>query len=69
MTLMLYMDEHVPRAVTVALRLRQIDVITVQEDGLTGSRDPQVLDRATELGRILFTRLASSFRKSSTPTS
>lgn len=69
MTLMLYMDEHVPRAVTVALCLRQIDVITVQEDGLTGSRDPQVLDRATELGRILFTRLASSFRKSSTPTS
>ena len=40
MTLALYMDEHVPRSITTALRLRQIDVITVQEDGLTGSRDP-----------------------------
>ena len=56
MTLALYMDEHVPRAITTALRLRQIDVITVQEDGLTGSRDPQILDRATELERVLFTQ-------------
>jgi predicted nuclease of predicted toxin-antitoxin system len=56
MTLALYMDEHIPRSITTALRLRQIDVLTVQEDGLTGSRDSQVLDRATALGRILFTQ-------------
>jgi predicted nuclease of predicted toxin-antitoxin system len=53
MTLKFYVDEHVPRAIVTALRLRQIDLITVQEDGLTGSRDPQVLDRATEFASLV----------------
>jgi predicted nuclease of predicted toxin-antitoxin system len=56
MSLALYMDEHVHRSITIGLRLRNIDVITVQEDGRTGSRDLQILDRATELGRIMFTQ-------------
>jgi predicted nuclease of predicted toxin-antitoxin system len=56
MTLALYMDEHVHRSISVGLRLRQIDVLTVQEDGLTGYRDSQILDRATEIRRILFTQ-------------
>jgi predicted nuclease of predicted toxin-antitoxin system len=50
------MDEHVPRAITGGLRLRGIDVLTVQEDGRGGSADPEILDRATELGRPLFSQ-------------
>jgi Domain of unknown function (DUF5615) len=51
-----YMDEHVPKAIINGLRLRNIDVLTVQEDGRTGITDNLVLDRATELQRILFTQ-------------
>jgi hypothetical protein len=50
------MDEHVHRAVTAGLRLRGVDVLTVQEDERTGFPDPIILDRATELQRILFTQ-------------
>ncbi len=56
MTVRFYMDEHVSRAVTVGLRRRGLDVLTVQEDGRTGASDPAVLDRATELGRVLFSQ-------------
>jgi Domain of unknown function (DUF5615) len=54
MSLAFYMDEHVPRAITAGLRLRKIDILTVQEDGRTGCPDRQILDRATEIGRVLF---------------
>lgn len=50
------MDEHVPKAITNGLRLRGIDVLTVQEDGRTGIADNLVFDRAIELQRILFTQ-------------
>jgi len=56
MTLRFYMDENVPRQITTGLRLRGIDTLTVQDDGLTGSPDPQVFARATELQRVIFTR-------------
>src|SRR5437879_2430688 len=46
----LFMDVHVPSAITDQLRLRGIEVLTAQEDG------SRLLDRATELGRILFTQ-------------
>jgi hypothetical protein len=36
--------------------LRGVDVLTVQEDGRAGASDAAVLDRATELGRVLFTQ-------------
>ena len=55
MPVALYMDEHVPRTITQGLRLRQIDVLTVQEDGAAGLSDPDLLDRATQLQRPLFT--------------
>ena len=55
MSLPLYMDEQVPRAVTDGLRTRGIDVPRVQDDGYTHTADPLVLDHATELGRLLFT--------------
>jgi hypothetical protein len=47
------MDVHVRRAVTTALRLRSIDVLTAQEDGSADLADNVVLKRATELGRVL----------------
>ena len=47
------MDVHVRRAVTAALRLRSIDVLTAQEDGSAESADDVLLKRATELGRVL----------------
>jgi hypothetical protein len=49
------MDENVHGAITEGLRRRGIDVLTVQEDGLTSAEDPAVMDRATELGRVVFT--------------
>jgi hypothetical protein len=56
MPLKLYMDHHVPRAITMGLRLRQVDVITAYEDHAHEIADPDLLDRATSLGRVLFTQ-------------
>ncbi len=50
------MDEQVPRQITLGLRLRNVDVLTVQEDHRAGLDDPSVLVRAGELQRVLFTR-------------
>ena len=47
------MDVHMRRAVTTALRLRSIDVLTTQEDGSAELADDELLERATELGRVL----------------
>jgi predicted nuclease of predicted toxin-antitoxin system len=52
----LYMDVQVRRAVTDGLRLRGVDVITAQEDGARELEDSDLLDRANELGRVLFTQ-------------
>lgn len=56
MSVGLYMDENVHRAITSGLRLRGVDVTTAQEDGFGRTPDPEVLDRATELGRPLFSQ-------------
>jgi len=56
MSVRLYMDVHVRRTVTAGLRLRGVDVMTAQEDGAGELLDPELLDRATELGRVLFTQ-------------
>ena len=50
------MDVHVPAAVTRALVLRSVDVLTAQLDGTTRLSDPALLDRATSLGRVLFSQ-------------
>lgn len=50
------MDHHVPRAVTNGLRLRGVDVLTAHEDGASELVDPVLLDRASGLGRVLFTQ-------------
>ena len=56
MSVSFLVDEHVQRATPEGLRARGIDVLTVQEDGRAGIEDPELLDRATELGRCLFTQ-------------
>jgi hypothetical protein len=50
------MDHHVPRAITLGLRLRRVDVLTAYEDGASELDDAALLDRVSELGRVLFTR-------------
>jgi hypothetical protein len=50
------MDENVEGAITRGVRRRGVDVLTVQEDGRGGEDDPPLLDRAGELGRVLFSR-------------
>jgi hypothetical protein len=52
----LYMDVHVPGPITRQLRRRGVDVLTAQEDGHDTADDEQVLERATALGRPLFTQ-------------
>ena len=56
MSLKLYMDVHVRRAVTQGLRLRGVDVLTAQEDKAAQLSDADLLSRATLLGRIIFTQ-------------
>jgi len=56
MSLAFYMDVHVPRSVTCSLIEAGVDVLTAQADGCSRMSDPDLLDRASSLGRILFTR-------------
>ena len=56
MTWPLYMDQHVPSAVTKGLRRRKIDVLTAFDDSASEWEDPAILGRANELGRIVFTQ-------------
>ncbi len=48
------MDEHVHQGITT--ELRKVDVLTVQEDGDTSFPDPIIIDRATELFRVMFSQ-------------
>jgi hypothetical protein len=56
MSVALYMDVHVRKAVTTGLRIRGVDVLTAREDGTARWPDDRLLDRAGELGRILFSQ-------------
>jgi len=56
MPLRFYMDHHVPRSVTMGLRLRGVDVVTAFEDEASLLADPELLDRAHSLQRVLFTQ-------------
>jgi predicted nuclease of predicted toxin-antitoxin system len=51
-----YMDVHVHSAITEGLRSRGVDVLTAQEDDAAELDDPALLNRSSELGRILFTQ-------------
>jgi len=50
------MDEHVHQAITKELRQRGVNVLTVQEDGRTSFPDSIILDRATEIKRVMFSQ-------------
>jgi predicted nuclease of predicted toxin-antitoxin system len=52
----IYMDVHVPAAISEGLRRRGIDVVTAQDDHATTLHDEGLLRRATELGRVLFSQ-------------
>lgn len=56
MSVKLYMDVHIRRAVTDGLRLRGVDVLTAQQDLSDELSDDALLDRTTDLGRVLFTQ-------------
>lgn len=48
-----YFDVHVPAAIAEGLRRRGVDVLRAQEDGAGRLPDSALLDRATEMGRVL----------------
>ncbi len=50
------MDVHVPLAITVQLRMRRVSVLTSQDAGLDEVSDVELLDSATEMGRVLVTQ-------------
>ena len=56
MSLAFYLDHHVPAAIADGLRQLQVDVLTVAEDGKADWNDDQLLERALELGRMVFTQ-------------
>ena len=55
MAVALNFDVHIDRAVASQMRLRQIDILTAQEDGTTRLPDDLLLERAGQLGRPLVT--------------
>jgi len=55
MAIALYIDAHIPRAITLGLRLRGIDVLTAQEDNAAKLSDSELFNRAHVLQRVMFT--------------
>jgi hypothetical protein len=50
------MDVHVKEAITAGLRHRNIDVLTAQEDGSRRFNDIRLLERSSEMDRVLFSQ-------------
>jgi len=55
-TISLYMDVHVPQAITLQLRRRNVDVLTAFDDNSEELPDEQLLERVTQFKRVLFTQ-------------
>lgn len=51
----IYTDVQIPRSIVTGLRLRGVDVLTAQQDGMAEAEDSELLDRAAELDRFVFT--------------
>jgi hypothetical protein len=70
MAVRLYLDVHVPRPIADQLQRRGVDVITAIEDGHERESDEEVLSRAHQLNRVVFTQdirfkaLAESWQRS-----
>lgn len=56
MSLRLYLDHQVHAAVADGLRARGIDVLRAAEDGAATWADADILERATQLNRIVFSQ-------------
>ena len=56
MAVSLYMDVHIPWSITDQLRRRGMDVLTAIEDRADEFPDDAILQRAYELGRVVFTQ-------------
>jgi predicted nuclease of predicted toxin-antitoxin system len=61
----LYLDENVEGQIVRGLRARGVDVLTAEEDGHSATPDAQILDRATALGRVAFSRDQDFLREAS----
>ncbi len=55
MAVRLYMDVHIPMAITRQLRLSGVDVVTATEEGTNELDDDILLELGREQGRVLFT--------------
>lgn len=55
MAVPLYMDVHVPQAITEQLR-RGVDILTAWEDDTAARKDAELLEHARVLGRVIFTQ-------------
>jgi predicted nuclease of predicted toxin-antitoxin system len=51
-----YFDHHVPSAICDGLRAKAIDVLTTSDDATESWEDDAILQRATDLGRLVFTQ-------------
>jgi Domain of unknown function (DUF5615) len=55
MSVPLYMDVHIPVAITEQLRLRGVNVLTATEESTNQLSDDVLLETAFTAGRLLFT--------------
>ena len=56
MPVQLYLDVHVDKAIHEQLQLRGVDVLRAQDDGAATMTDQELLQRSTDLGRVIFTQ-------------
>jgi predicted nuclease of predicted toxin-antitoxin system len=56
MALRLYMDVHIPKAITEALSRYSFEIITAQEDGSQLFEDEELLERTVHLNCLFFTQ-------------
>jgi predicted nuclease of predicted toxin-antitoxin system len=56
MPVQLYLDVHVDKAIHDQLRLRSVDVLRAQDDDAAEMADHELLERASRLGRLIFTQ-------------
>lgn len=55
MTFAFYLDHNVQSAIAEGLRRLDLDVLIAVDDGMGSASDVRILDRSTELGRLLVT--------------
>ena len=55
MSIRFYMDHNVPKAIADGLIARGVDCLRAEEDGHDRTPDPELLDHAGSLSRVVFT--------------